>query len=176
MTDVELITKAALYAANAHSRHRRRDLDATPYINHLAEVAYLLASAGCPPQVIAAGYLHDTIEDVEVTREMLTAEFGGEIADLVQSVTDDPTLPKQARKAQQVEHAPLASPETACIKLADKISNLRSLMVAPPHGWANERLKEYAEWADKVATALRDPNPALWEQYLQVRKAIEGRW
>ena len=60
MTDLQLVTKAANYAAKAHSQHRRKDLDATPYINHLAEVAYLLALAECPTPVIAAGYLHDT--------------------------------------------------------------------------------------------------------------------
>jgi (p)ppGpp synthase/HD superfamily hydrolase len=176
MTDLALITKAAHYAAIAHSRHRRKDLDATPYINHLAEVASLLAEADCPAYVIAAGYLHDTIEDVDVTYEMLDAEFGSQIADLVLTVTDDKTKNKQARKAQQVEHASAASVDTAALKLADKISNLRSLMVSPPHGWANERLREYTEWADQVVTRLPNVNPILWAKYTEVRAAIRGRW
>ena len=117
MTDIELVTRAAHYAATAHRRHRRKDLEATPYINHLTEVAHLLASAGCSAVVISAGYLHDTIEDVDVTYEMLRVEFSGEIADLVQSVTDDRHLPKQLRKEQQVEHAAHASPATSAIKL-----------------------------------------------------------
>ncbi len=174
MTDIELVTRAAHYAATAHRRHRRKDLEATPYINHLTEVAHLLASAGCPAVVISAGYLHDTIEDVDVTYEMLSVEFSVEIADLVQSVTDDRNLPKHARKAQQVEHAAHANPGTAAIKLADKISNLRSLTSSPPQGWTAERLTEYVEWSHRVVSQLPSPNSSLVEQYHQVRSALRG--
>jgi hypothetical protein len=84
------VTKAAYFAAQAHREQRRKDEQKTPYINHLTEVAHLLAAAGCEQVVVAAGYLHDTIEDVGVTYEMLHAEFGKAVADLVLAVTDDP--------------------------------------------------------------------------------------
>ena len=174
MTDIELITRAAHYAATAHRRHRRKDFEATPYINHLTEVAHLLASAGCPAMVISAGYLHDTIEDVDVTYEMLIVEFSVEIADLVQSVTDDRHLPKHVRKEQQVEHAAHASPGTAAIKLADKISNLRSLTASPPQGWTSERLMEYVEWSHRVVSRLPAPNSILLEHYRQIQSVLGG--
>lgn len=174
MTDIELVTRAAHYAATAHRRHRRKDLEATPYINHLTEVAHLLASAGCPAVVISAGYLHDTIEDVDVTYEMLSIEFSVEIADLVQSVTDDRHLPKHLRKEQQVEHAAHASPGTAAIKLADKISNLRSLTSSPPQGWSAEMLMEYVEWSHRVVSRLPSPNSILLEHYRVVRLGLNG--
>lgn len=174
MTDIELVTRAAHYAATAHRRHRRKDFEATPYINHLTEVAHLLASVGCPAVVVSAGYLHDTIEDVDVTYEMLSLEFSVEIADLVRSVTDDRHLPKHLRKEQQVEHAAHASPGTAAIKLADKISNLRSLTLSPPHGWSSERVMEYVEWSHRVVSRLPSPNSSLLKQYHQVRSVLGG--
>ena len=168
MTDLHLVTKAAHYAAKAHREHRRKD-NVTPYINHLAEVAHLLATADCSATVVAAGYLHDTIEDVDVTYEMLVDEFGSAIADLVATVTDEEGLLKAERKARQVEHAALASPETAAIKLADKISNLRSLIYAPPQGWGPVRLAEYVDWAHRVVSRLPEPNAILLVRYQQIR-------
>lgn len=165
MSDLLLVTRAAHYAAMAHRRHRRKDAAATPYINHLTEVAQLLAGAGCAAPVISAGYLHDAIEDVDITYEMLAGEFGSEIADLVLTVTDDKSLPWQLRKELQVEHAVHASPGTAAIKLADKISNLRSLAVAPPDGWPQHRLAGYVHWAQRVVNQLPPFHPALRHEF-----------
>jgi len=171
-----LITKAAHFAAQAHREQRRKDEHATPYINHLAEVAHLLAAAGCDSAVIAAGYLHDTIEDVAVTYEMLHMEFGPQIADLVLAVTDDKLLEKQVRKQLQVEHALRASPEIAALKMADKISNLRSMSNAPPAGWSRQRLVDYVDWAHRVVSNLPHRNPQLSEQYEEIRKELLAAW
>jgi (p)ppGpp synthase/HD superfamily hydrolase len=176
MTDLELVTKAANYAAKAHREHRRKDSAATPYINHLTEVAYLLAGAGCPATVIAAGYLHDTIEDVDVTYEMLLDEFGEEIAALVLTVTDDKHLSNEERKQRQVDNATHAPADTAALKLADKMSNLRSLVKSPPHGWSPARLIEYVDWAHRVVTNLPEPNAILLAQYELVRADLLRRW
>jgi (p)ppGpp synthase/HD superfamily hydrolase len=166
------VTKAAYFAAQAHREQRRKDEQATPYINHLAEVAHLLAAAGCEQVVVAAGYLHDTIEDVGVTYETLQAEFGKAVADLVLAVTDDKSLEKQVRKQMQVEHALHASSEIAALKMADKISNLRSLFTAPPTGWSQQRLFEYVEWAHRVVSNLPHQNPTLLGQYESIRKEL----
>jgi len=172
LTDLHLVTKAAHYAASAHRHHRRKDTEATPYINHLTEVAHLLASAGCAATVISAGYLHDAIEDVDVTYEMVLAEFGAEIADLVRSVTDDKHMAKVERKQKQVEHAAHAGPGTAALKLADKISNLRSLAASPPHGWDRARLREYVEWSQLVVSRLPEPNEYLRQRYEDVYLSV----
>lgn len=122
--------------------------------------------------MVAAGYLHDTIEDVEVSYEDLAGEFGREIADIVLAVTDDKTLPKQVRKELQVEHALHATADQAAVKLADKISNLRSLATTPPHGWSGERLIEYVHWAHRVVSNLPDKNPDLLVRYEQIREVL----
>ena len=82
-----------------------------PYINHLAEVAQLLADAtdGDDLDLVLAGLLHDTIEDTETTYDELVTEFGAVVADLVAEVTDDKKLEKAERKRRQVETAPYKS-------------------------------------------------------------------
>lgn len=168
-----LVLKAADFAARAHRKQRRKDEEATPYVNHVIEVAYLLAQAGCEPEVVAAGLLHDTIEDTGVTYEELAGEFGSRIADLVASVTDDKSLPKLVRKEKQVEHARAASADVGAIKTADKTSNLRSIHAAPPAGWSIERRIEYVAWAHRVVTSLPEPNEALMAEYHAAR-ALHG--
>ena len=170
--DIGLITRAANFAAHAHRAQKRKDSSGTPYINHLTEVAWLLAEAGCAAHVVAAGYLHDTIEDVEVSYEELVAEFGQEIAEIVLAVTDDKTLAKQVRKELQVDHALHATADQAAVKMADKISNLRSLQRTPPHGWSGERLIEYVHWAHRVVSNLPEKNPDLLMRYEQIRTVL----
>lgn len=170
--DLRLIVRACEFAARAHARHRRKDVDQTPYINHLAHVARLLADAGCDAALIAAGYLHDTIEDVDVSFEDLRDAFGPDIAGLVLAVTDDKSLRWRARKQAQIDDAPHASPRVAALKLADKISNLYSLRDTPPHGWSLAEIANYIAWAHEVVTRLPEPNPALLAIYEDIRAEL----
>lgn len=169
---VRLLARAVDFAAREHRRHRRKDVDRTPYINHLAEVAQLLAEAGCDTALVAAGYLHDSIEDVNVSHRRLVDEFGKDIADLVLAVTDDKSLRWDARKREQVAHAPFATPRVAALKIADKISNLRSLRDAPPHGWSREKLCAYIAWSHEVVTRLPLENEYLHEVYRGLREEL----
>ena len=164
-----LVMRAADFAERAHRKQRRKDAEATPYVNHVVEVGYLLAQAGCDDEVVAAGLLHDTIEDTGVTYAELAGEFGTRIADLVAAVTDDKSLPKQERKERQVEHARDASADVGAIKTADKTSNLRSIHAAPPAGWSMERRVEYVAWAHRVVSSLPEPNEALMIEYHAAR-------
>lgn len=171
-SELELVARAAHFAARAHAAQRRKDAGHTPYINHLTEVAHLLAAAGSDAALIAAGYLHDTIEDVSVTYEVLVAEFDHDIAGLVLAVSDDKSLVKERRKELQVEHAATAPPRVAALKIADKISNLRSLGNTPPAGWPPDRIREYIDWAHRVVTALRIDNEYLLGQYQAARSTL----
>ncbi len=140
---------------------------AEPYINHLVEVAELVAGAltELDTNLIIAAILHDTIEDAGVTSEELTQRFGTDVAELVAEVTDDKLLPKEDRKRLQVEHAPKLSARAQTIKLADKISNLRSILLSPPEDWSLERKREYFRWAAQVVEGLTAPNPALRSEF-----------
>jgi (p)ppGpp synthase/HD superfamily hydrolase len=111
--------------------------------------------------LVIAALLHDTIEDTGVTKEELVRAFGPDVADLVVEVTDDTSLPKTERKRLQIVNAPKKSVRAQAIKLADKISNLRSIHSSPPAGWSVERIREYVQWAKQVVDGLTGPNQTL---------------
>jgi (p)ppGpp synthase/HD superfamily hydrolase len=115
--------------------------------------------------LVIAGLLHDTLEDTSTTAAELERLFGADITALVAEVTDDKTLPKEVRKLQQVEHAPHKSARAQVIKLADKISNLRSLLASPPANWSAERKQQYVVWSQQVVNALSAPNPILRAEF-----------
>lgn len=163
MNTTAIILRAAAFAAEKHSNQRRKDADASPYINHPLSLASLLSNEGgmLDPVVICAALLHDTIEDTETTAEELTEKFGKKIADVVLEVTDDKNLPKEERKQLQIEHAAQASYEAKLVKLADKICNLRDIIAAPPADWTQTRKQEYFDWAAQVVAGVRGHNAAL---------------
>src|ERR1700738_3482956 len=96
LTGLRLVSEAADFAARRHSGMARKGRGNEPYINHLAEVANLLATAtdGTDAELVAAGWLHDTIEDTDTTREELSQDFGRRVADLGAEVTHDMSFPK----------------------------------------------------------------------------------
>ena len=102
------VLKAANAAARWHVHQRRKGAAQEPYVNHLLEVASLVAEAthGKDPDLVIAALLHDAIEDCEVPYELIVREFGKDVAELVQEVTDDKTLAKADRKDAQVKGAP----------------------------------------------------------------------
>jgi (p)ppGpp synthase/HD superfamily hydrolase len=159
--DMARLLRAALFAARAHAGQTRKGAAAEPYVNHVIEVAALLAEHGAPEEAILAGLLHDTVEDTQTTPEEIAAAFGDVVAGLVAEATDDKTLPKEMRKAMQVKHAPHRSPAAKMLKLADKIANLRAIAASPPASWDHARRVEYVGWAGRVAAGLRGANPML---------------
>jgi (p)ppGpp synthase/HD superfamily hydrolase len=165
--DVRRILAAAHFAAVCHAGQKRKGEAGEPYINHLIEVAELIASSSpeLDTNLVMAGFLHDTVEDTGVTRQQLEARFGSDVASLVMEVTDDKSLPKETRKALQVENAPRKSPRAQTLKLADKISNLRALLSSPPANWTRERKREYFDWARKVVSGLTQPNKNLKAEF-----------
>lgn len=136
---------------------------AEPYINHLAEVARLLAeaTAGTDENLVCAGLLHDTIEDQGVRREDLSRAFNEGIASLVEEVTDDKSVEKHERKRLVVEQIAGKSARARLLKLADLTSNLRSRMASPPREWPPERRRAYFDWAQQVAAGCRGLNAWL---------------
>jgi (p)ppGpp synthase/HD superfamily hydrolase len=178
---ITLIARAAEFAARRHVDQRRKGAAREPYINHLAEVAALLADAtdGKDSVLVAAGYLHDTLEDTETTYEELAMLFGPDVAELVAEVTDDKSLPKAERKRRQIETAGRKSMRARLLKIADKTSNLRALTASPPADWDTQRVAEYPEWAAQVVDRCRGLNRGLEQLFdaalTEVRAAIAAR-
>jgi len=167
LNDIEKLARAYDFAAARHAGQRRKGEAGEPYINHLTEVARLVAEAsgGADADLVAAAVLHDTVEDTPTTPQELSALFGPRVAALVAEVTDDKTLPKAERKRLQIEHAGHASAGAKIIKIADKTSNLRALAASPPMGWAADRKADYALWAKAVVTRCRGTNPWLEAEF-----------
>ncbi len=167
--DLQKVLKAADAAAQWHGSQKRKGAAAEPYINHLLEVARLVAEAthGDDPNLVAAALLHDAVEDQNVSLARIAELFGEDVAGLVGEVTDDKTLPKQERKRLQVENAPHKSSRARILKLADKISNVRAVGAAPPLGWPLERRRDYIKWARDVVLALGETSPQLEQQFRQ---------
>lgn len=132
-----LIMHACSFAKAHHEGQFRKSGE--PYTVHLTNVAYILAELHCGPKTIAAGYLHDTIEDTGIKKEELAAQFDEEIADLVDSVTkvgallyrgkDDPEY--QAANHRKIFIAMAKDIRVILIKLADRLHNMRTLQFQP---------------------------------------------
>jgi (p)ppGpp synthase/HD superfamily hydrolase len=91
--------------------------------------------------------------------------FGEEIAQIVEEITDDKTLGKEECKRLQVEHAVNKSKRAKLLKLADKISNLRSFAISPAPDWSAERRLEYVRWARDVAAGLNGVSEWLKQEF-----------
>lgn len=161
------VLRAADAAARWHVHQRRKGAAQEPYINHLLEVASLVADAtqGQNPDLVVAALLHDAIEDQEVPSELIAREFGSNVAALVEEVTDDKSLDKAERKRLQAENASKKSEQAKIIKLADKTSNLRAVASSPAPNWSVKRRLDYIDWAKQVVAGLRGASPWLEEQF-----------
>lgn len=168
--DLILILNAASFAAERHRQQRRKDADASPYINHPLALADILAREGGVEDatVIAAALLHDTVEDTETSIEEIEDRFGKRVASIVAEVTDDKSLPKEERKRLQVVKSATKSQGAKLVKLADKTANLRDLVATPPADWSVERRTQYFEWAREVVEGLRGCNAALEASFDEV--------
>jgi guanosine-3',5'-bis(diphosphate) 3'-pyrophosphohydrolase len=173
---LRLVSEAAEFAARRHSGMARKGRGNEPYVNHLAEVANILAEVtdGADAELVAAGWLHDTIEDTGTTRDELAQKFGEHVAALVVEVTDDMSLPKAKRQQKQIEDAPHKSPGAKLIKIADKISNIRARIVSEPSQDERNDLAAYAIWAEQVVSGCRGVNARLDAKFDETIRAAKS--
>jgi (p)ppGpp synthase/HD superfamily hydrolase len=148
VSDMELVRNARAFAAKAHAGVYRK-YTGEPYIEHPARVAGMLAKLGLPPEVVAAAYLHDVVEDADVTIGEIEAAFGPKVAALVAEVTD-PVIAKvpgnrPIRFAAYVAHVARTSPHGASIKLADMIDNSRNIVAVAPPSFTKRFMTEMAK-------------------------------
>jgi (p)ppGpp synthase/HD superfamily hydrolase len=177
-----LLLKRALDAAAVWHADQVRKYPGVrvPYVSHPAGVVSILARHGLPEHVLAAGALHDVVEDTAATFEELRARFGEPVATLVRWVSEeDKTLPWEARKQQYLERFPGKPWEAQAITLADKIDNLLSIVVcALDHGdpWAQFKRGRAAQLQrfDTLLEAARalPPHPPVDELVDEYAQAL----
>jgi guanosine-3',5'-bis(diphosphate) 3'-pyrophosphohydrolase len=162
-SDTKMVTRAYLTAEYLHRDQKRRSGD--PYISHPVAVAQILADLGMTAPTLAAALLHDTVEDTGYSLEDLRAEFGDEIAALVDGVTKlDKVTYGEASAAETVRKMVVAMARdirVLVIKLADRLHNMRTLQWLPPEKQAvkaRETLEIYAPLAHRLGM-----NTVKWE-------------
>jgi guanosine-3',5'-bis(diphosphate) 3'-pyrophosphohydrolase len=178
--DTGLILKVVTFAAEKHRNQRRKDPEASPYINHPIALANVLLHEGGVTDVVVlcAALLHDTLEDTQTTPGELARHFGSEVRDIVMEVTDNKKLKKRKRKELQMKHAPVLSTRAKLVKLADKICNLRDVAEQPPLDWNLRRRLEYFDWAKTVVDGMRGVHPRLEALFDEIyaRRPAAQRW
>ena len=129
--DVRRISEAAAFASQAHRKQIREDMRDS-YLVHLSEVAAMCASVKpFDPVLVAAAWLHDTLEYTETDANTLIRKFGQETAALVEDVTDPPGLKGKKRRQRQVDYTAKAGVRTKQLKIADRISNVEEVLNSP---------------------------------------------
>ncbi len=154
MSIMDLIEKAFIFAYEKHATQRRKSRGC-PYIVHVMDVASTLMKEKASPNLVAAGFLHDVVEDNEhtgVTESDLRREFGDAIANLVMQVTEpDRSLSWKERKQLALDRLKGASREVLLLKCADKLANL------------TDTLAEYSVKGDEVWKVFKsDKEQQLW--------------
>ena len=122
-----LTRDALIFAADRHAG-QTRDSGGVPFVTHPVEVACLLHESGYSDEVVAAGVLHEVLEDTDVEKEELASRFGERVAGLVAAVSDDPSIENGAeRKAALRRQVAASGEEAGVIFAADKVSKAREL-------------------------------------------------
>jgi guanosine-3',5'-bis(diphosphate) 3'-pyrophosphohydrolase len=156
-TPAQLIEKAYTLSDKMHEGQKR--LSGEPYIIHPLNVAGILDELGLDERVIAAGLLHDVVEDTSYTKGDMIHDFGEEIANLVEGVTKISEIKSQSKETEAAENirkmlvATIQDARVILIKLADKTHNMRTLKFQPPEKAkriANEALSVYAPIAGRL--------------------------
>ncbi|HEX6982114.1 MAG TPA: HD domain-containing protein [Balneolaceae bacterium] len=164
-TDLE--QKAMVFAFEKHSEvNQKRKYSGKHYIVHPAAVAELVRSVPHTPQMLAAAWLHDTVEDTKTTLEEVRTLFGQEIYLLVEMLTDVSKPEdgnRRTRKEMDRQHSAKASPEAKTVKLADLIHNSRSIIEKDP-GFAKVYLREMRD----LLEVLKEGDSTLWDRAYKI--------
>lgn len=159
--------KAMMFAFEKHSEiGQKRKYSGKHYIVHPAAVVEILREVEHTPQMLAAAWLHDTVEDTKATLKEIHIQFGHEVYLLVEMLTDVSRLEdgnRRVRKEMDRQHTAKASPEGKTIKLADLIHNAKSIIEKDP-GFAKVFLREMRA----LLEVLKEGNSKLWERAYEI--------
>lgn len=165
------------FARRAHFGQTRKGLKQVPYIRHCEEVADLVWLADGNPNLMACALLHDVPEDSGFTLEDIREKFGNEVYSILFWLTDPESfdvLSTLDRKVQQAIHLKSAPMGAKLIKLADQVSNLRSMASDPPVNWIRRKRFNYIAGVQYVVRECRSASEFLYEEFLDAHvKACE---
>jgi (p)ppGpp synthase/HD superfamily hydrolase len=171
-----LTRDALVFAAERHSG-QTRDVDGVPFVAHPVEVARLLHEAGYSDEVVAAGVLHDTLEDTDAQRADLERSFGAEVAGLVAAVSDDPSIADEAKRKTALRLQVARAGECAAVIFAaDKVSKARELRLRVGRDGLDDagraKVHHYAESLAMLAELI--PGHSLVDQLRMELEAVSA--
>ena len=172
-----LLERARLFATAAHAAvGQKRKYSGEPYIVHPIEVAEIVKTVLHTPAMVAAAYLHDVLEDTQVTRDVLLAEFGEEVTTLVVWVTKVGVEGNRARRKElDKDFLALAPAEAQTVKLADLIANTTSIVENDP-SFAKVYLREKVELLHVLTKGNADLHERATKQVMDgLLKELEGK-
>lgn len=166
-------------AAKAHQNQLRKGTD-IPYMTHPFAVGMILLKARCSEDVVAAGLLHDTIEDTNLDLEIIRNIFGDRVAEIVEGCSEDKSLPWETRKEHTIEYLKTAPPVIKAVSCADKLHNVLTILddyeIQGEKLWERfNRGKEKQEWYHKslVQSFIHPPVDEDFKKlYLAYAKAV----
>lgn len=180
-----LVEYAASFAADKHKGQYRKEGNLL-YISHLVAVALILQKYNFSEEIIAAGLLHDTLEDTETTQEEVLENFGQEILNMILQVTNDVNLNWKEKKQKYIDTVRLASNGAQAIALADKIHNMQSLLsnledLGPEKVWAFFNAgKEDKLWFEESCLAMFQETfsgpHAMLEEYQNLIQELKQKY
>jgi uncharacterized protein (UPF0147 family) len=173
--DLRRLTKALVFAAEAHRNQRRKGAAQEPYLNHLIEVLDLVVQTtdGIETDVLIAAVLHDVVEDTPTSYDDVAKNFGERVAKIVRENSDDMSLPKAERRRARIAGMQLKSREARLVKMADVISNLRAIAVSPPAGWPTDRKLGYLEGCRQLIDAGRGTDATIERTFDETAADVE---
>lgn len=163
------ILKAINFATRVHKGQIRKGKPDVPYITHPLAVGLILSKIGADEDTIVAGILHDTIEDCEsygsITKEIIEHEFGREVAEMVNDVTEqDKTLSWAERKQKALEHIPHMNHGSLLVKSADQLHNI------------TDKIEDYKKEGVEMFKKFNASKEKQLERYKKLIPAIEKSW
>lgn len=159
-----MIKVARELAREKHASIYLPDEAQTSMFEHISEVAELVERAGGTDEMIAAAWLHDTVEDTDVTLGQIKELFGTEVRRLVDGLTDPADFerkPLKERKQLQADRIRNLDDDVKRIKLCDQLSNVRRVTNRPPLDWSEEKQWTYIQGARKITLECRGLWPDL---------------
>ncbi|HKH15762.1 MAG TPA: HD domain-containing protein [Solirubrobacterales bacterium] len=154
------LTQAAIEFASEHHAGQRRRADEAPFVLHPIEAASLLERSHYPDHVVAAAVLHDVLEDTDVQRSQLEAQFGPDVAELVATVSDDPSIANAEDQKDDVrERVRKAGGYAPAVYAADKISKVRELRTMIARGVGGDEVRVKRERYRKSLAMLEEAIP-----------------
>ncbi|MCI4433459.1 MAG: bifunctional (p)ppGpp synthetase/guanosine-3',5'-bis(diphosphate) 3'-pyrophosphohydrolase [Nitrosopumilus sp.] len=167
----DIILGAKKFAQEKHKNQKRKD-GVTPYSDHLEGVVNRLKNLGVTDKdVLCAAWLHDIIEDTDVTFDQINERFGREVAVIVLSLSKDQNIPKKDREMQYINQLKDASFQTKIIKLCDISANLKDLANAPiSKTQKNKQIKKILHYLRIIKNDIIENK----SEYPKIQEMIDG--